>query len=227
MPETPGGIRPKGPRHSEQDLSLAVRPLFAVKPLFAEYRQREDGKGASSGVGLLLHRPVGEVVKFENIMSAVDDMLRDMALQGYVLPVAQSEVVKTLMEIRRTGKVGTLLQGGMATNPNQDSSPIFEHRPNDSHQTMENDQTFAGAFLPTGIILAVWYYHQRAKKRFADELAEAILTSRARRAAWEARVWAGWEAEQTWAIEGERIRTIVVLEGLLPEAVRTDRSGPL
>lgn len=115
MPGTPGGVRPKGPRHSEQDLSLAVRPLFAVKPLFAEGRQREDGKGASSGVGLLRHRPVDQVVKFENIMSAVDDMLRDMALQGYVLPVAQSEVVKTLMEIRRTGKVGTLLQNRTAT----------------------------------------------------------------------------------------------------------------
>jgi hypothetical protein len=31
--------------------------------------------------------------------------LMDMALHGYVQPVAQSEVVKTLKEIRRTGKI--------------------------------------------------------------------------------------------------------------------------
>lgn len=80
--------------------------------------------------------------------------------------------------------------------------------------------------LLTGIILAVWYYHQRAKKRAADELAEAILASRARRALYEARARARWEAEQTWAIEGERIRTTAILEGLVPEVVRTDRSDP-
>jgi len=78
--------------------------------------------------------------------------------------------------------------------------------------------------LLTGIILAVWCYQRRQKKRFAEELAEAILTSRARRAAWEARAVAMWETGQAWAIEGERIRTMAVLEGLVPEVVRTDRS---
>lgn len=80
--------------------------------------------------------------------------------------------------------------------------------------------------LLTGIILAAWYYHRRAKKRFADELAEAILTSRARWAAYEARALARWEAERTWAIEGERIHTMAILEGLVPEVVRTGRSEP-
>jgi hypothetical protein len=111
MPDTSSGSRLKEHRHSEQDPSLIVRPLFAVKPLFAEGRERK----ASSGVGLLLHRPVGEVVKAEEIMAAVDDALRDMALEGYLLPVGQSEVVKTLKEIRRTGKVGTLPQDGVAS----------------------------------------------------------------------------------------------------------------
>lgn len=111
MPDTSSGFRPKERRHSEQDPSLIVRPLFTVKPLFAEGRERK----ASSGVGLLLHRPVGEVVKVEEITAAVDDVLRDMALEGYLLPVAQSEVVKTLKEIRRTGKVGTLPQDGVAS----------------------------------------------------------------------------------------------------------------
>lgn len=114
---------------------------------------------------------------------------------------------------------------------------------------MENDQALAGAhanivsrslttrqallvvllctpLLLTGIILALWCYHRRAKKRFADELAEAILTSRARRALWEARALAMWETGQRWAIEGERMRTMAVLEGLVPEVVRTDRSDP-
>lgn len=98
-------------RHSntEQDSSLTVQPLFAVKPLFAKGRQRQDGERDGPGVGLLLHRSADEVVKVGDIMSAVDDMLRDMALEGYLLPLAQSEVVKTLKEIRRTGKIGTLL----------------------------------------------------------------------------------------------------------------------
>ena len=47
-------------------------------------------------------------------MSAIDAMLRDMALEGYLLPLAQSEVVKTLKEIRRNGKVGTFSQDGIA-----------------------------------------------------------------------------------------------------------------
>lgn len=111
MHDTSSGVRPAERRDPEQDPSLTVRPLFAVEPLFAEGRQRE----ASSGVGLLLHRPVGEVVKVEEIMSAIDDVLRDMALEGYLLPVAQSEVVKTLKEIRRTGKVGTLPHDGVAS----------------------------------------------------------------------------------------------------------------
>ena len=105
----------KGHRHPEQDPSLTVRPLFAVKPLFAEGRQRKDSERASFGVGLLLHRPVCEVVKVEEIMSAIDDALRDMVMEGYLLPVAQSEVVKTLKEIRRIGKVGALTQDGDPT----------------------------------------------------------------------------------------------------------------
>jgi tRNA A-37 threonylcarbamoyl transferase component Bud32 len=45
------------------------------------------------------------VVKVQDIMSAIDDMLREMTLEGYVLPVAQSEVVKTLKEIRSSGRL--------------------------------------------------------------------------------------------------------------------------
>lgn len=112
MPDTSRCVRHKRHSSSEQDPSLTVRPLFAVKPLFTEGRERKDSERAGSGVGLLLHRPVGEVVKVEEIMSAIDDTLRDMALEGYLLPVAKSEVVKTLKEIRRTGKVGTLPQDG-------------------------------------------------------------------------------------------------------------------
>ena len=111
MSDLPDNVRSKGRRHSEQDPSLTVRPLFAVKPLFAESRQREAG----SGVGLVLHRAVGEVVGVREIMSIIDEALRDMALEGYLLPVAQSEVVKTLKEIRRTGKVGTVPQDGVVT----------------------------------------------------------------------------------------------------------------
>lgn len=107
MHDASSGVRPKGRRDSEQDPSLTIRPLFAVKPLFTEGRERQDSKQASSGVGLFLHRPIGEAVKMKDIISAVDDMLRNMALEGYLLPLAQSEVVKTLKEIRRTGKVGT------------------------------------------------------------------------------------------------------------------------
>ena len=112
MHDTSSGVRPAERRDPEQDPSLTVRPLFAVKPLFAEGRQRKDSERASSGVGLFLHRPVGEVVKVEEIMSAIDDALRDMALEGYLLPVAQSEVVKTLKEICRTRRVGMLPQDG-------------------------------------------------------------------------------------------------------------------
>ena len=104
---------PKGRRHPDQDPSLTFRPLFAIKPLFAESgRKRKDSERASFGVGLLLHRPVCEVVKVEEIMSAIDDALRDMALEGYLLPVTQSEVVKTLKEIRRSGRVVMLPQDG-------------------------------------------------------------------------------------------------------------------
>ena len=92
-----------------------MQPLFAVKPLFAERRERKDSERASSGVGLLLHRPVGEIAKVEEIMCAIDDALRHMVMEGYLLPVAQSEVVKTLKEIRRIGKVGTLPRDGVPT----------------------------------------------------------------------------------------------------------------
>ena len=108
MHDTSSGVRPAERRDPEQDPSLTVRPLFAVEPLFAEGQQRQDGQTDSSGVGLLLHRSVDEVVTFGDIMSSRDDMLRDMALEGCLLPVAQSEVVGTLKEIRRTGKIGTL-----------------------------------------------------------------------------------------------------------------------
>lgn len=107
MHDASSGFSPEG-HNTKQDPSLAVRPLFVVKPLFAEGRQREDGKGDSSGIGLLLHRPVNEVVKVEDIMSAIDAMLREMALDGYVLPVAQSEVVKTLKDIRSSGRLSRM-----------------------------------------------------------------------------------------------------------------------
>ena len=108
MPDASSGVRPKRHSSAEQDSKLTVRPLFAVEPLFTEGQQREHGKENNSGVGLLLHLPVDDVVKVGNIMSAIDDMLHDMALEGYLLPVAQSEDVKTLKEIRRSGKFGTL-----------------------------------------------------------------------------------------------------------------------
>lgn len=102
MPDASSGVRPKRHSSAEQDSKLTVRPLFT------EGQQREHGKENNSGVGLLLHLPVDDVVKVGNIMSAIDDMLHDMALEGYLLPVAQSEDVKTLKEIRRSGKIGTL-----------------------------------------------------------------------------------------------------------------------
>jgi hypothetical protein len=105
MHDATNGVRPKRHSSAEQDPSLTVQPLFAVKPLFADGRKRQDSQRASSSVGLLLHRPVDEVVKVQDIMSAIDDMLREMALEGYVLPVAQSEVVKTLKEIRSSGRL--------------------------------------------------------------------------------------------------------------------------
>jgi hypothetical protein len=105
MSNASNGVLPKRHSNAEQDPNLTVQPLFAVKPLFADGRKRQDSNRSSSGVGLLLHRPVEEVVKVEDIMSAIDDMLRNMALEGYVFPVAQSEVVKTLKEIRSSGRL--------------------------------------------------------------------------------------------------------------------------
>ena len=98
MHDASDGVRPEG-HNAEQD------PSITIQPLFAEGRQGQDGTRASSGVGLQLHRSVDDVVKVENIMSAIDDMLREMALEGYVLPVAQSEVVKTLKKIRSPGRL--------------------------------------------------------------------------------------------------------------------------
>jgi len=98
MRDLPGSLCFAKHSSTQQDSSIAVQPLFA------EDRQRHDSEGEGSGVGLLLHRPVNEVVKVGDIMSAVDAMLMDMALHGHVQPVAQSDVVKTLKEIRRTGK---------------------------------------------------------------------------------------------------------------------------
>jgi hypothetical protein len=99
MHDATNGVRPKRHSSAEQDPSLTVQPLFA------DGRKRQDSQRASSSVGLLLHRPVDEVVKVQDIMSAIDDMLREMTLEGYVLPVAQSEVVKTLKEIRSSGRL--------------------------------------------------------------------------------------------------------------------------
>lgn len=102
MPDASSVVRPGRHSSAEQDTNLTVHPLFA------EGRRSQDGERDGSGVGLLLHRSVGQVVTVGDIMSTIDDMLRDMALEGYLLPAAQSEVVKTLKEIRRTGKIGML-----------------------------------------------------------------------------------------------------------------------
>ena len=102
MRELPGGIRP------EQHSSAEPDPSIAVKPLFAEGQQCHGSKRDGPSVGLLLHRPVDEVVKVEDIMSAIDAMLLDMALHGYVQPVAQSEVVRTLKEIHSSGKLNKI-----------------------------------------------------------------------------------------------------------------------
>lgn len=45
------------------------------------------------------------MLKVSEITSAIDDMLMNMAVKGYVQPVAQSEVAKTLDGIRKTGKL--------------------------------------------------------------------------------------------------------------------------
>jgi hypothetical protein len=105
MHDASNGVRPKRYSSTEQEPDLTVQPLVAVKPLFVEGRQHQDSQRVSSGVGVLLRRPVDEVVKVEDNMSAIDDMLREMVLEGYVLPVAQSEVVKTLKEIRSSDRL--------------------------------------------------------------------------------------------------------------------------
>lgn len=117
MPDTPNDVRSKQHSNTEQDPNLFVQPLFAVKPLFADGRQRQDRQRDGSSVGLLLHRPIDEVevAKVEDIMSAIDDMLREMALGGYVLPVAQSVIVKTLKEIRSSGRLVRCNKDGVAT----------------------------------------------------------------------------------------------------------------
>jgi len=89
MHDASNGVRPKT---AEQDPSFTVQPLFAVKPLFSEGRQGQDGERAISDVRLLSHRSVDEVVKVEDIISAIDAMLREIALEGYVLPVARSKL---------------------------------------------------------------------------------------------------------------------------------------
>lgn len=42
----------------------------------------------------------------KTMTSAIDEMLVDMATEGFVRPAEQSEVAHTLSEIRRTGKLG-------------------------------------------------------------------------------------------------------------------------
>jgi hypothetical protein len=73
--------------------------------------------------------------------------------------------------------------------------------------------------------LAVCYYQRYAERRAEDERIEAILVERGRIAAYRARQLAMWEARETWAIETERLRTLATLEGLVEEAVTTDRSA--
>jgi hypothetical protein len=75
--------------------------------------------------------------------------------------------------------------------------------------------------LVTVTLLAIWCHRKRAE----NKRAEAILAARARIATYEARQRARWEAVRAWQIEGERIRTLAALEGLVPERVATDRSG--
>jgi hypothetical protein len=75
--------------------------------------------------------------------------------------------------------------------------------------------------LVTITILGIWYHRKRAE----NKRAEAILAARARIATYEARQRARWEAVRAWQIEGERIRTLAALEGLVPERVATGRSG--
>ena len=75
--------------------------------------------------------------------------------------------------------------------------------------------------LVTITILAIWCHRKRAENRKA----EAILAARARIATYEARRQARLEAERAWNVDGERIRTLAALEGLVPEGVTTDRSG--
>jgi hypothetical protein len=91
MHDASSGVRPEG-HNAEQDPRLTVQPLFAVKPLFAEGRQGQHSQRDTSCVGLLPHRSVDEVVKVEDIISAIDAMLREMALEGYILPVARSKL---------------------------------------------------------------------------------------------------------------------------------------
>jgi hypothetical protein len=71
--------------------------------------------------------------------------------------------------------------------------------------------------LVTIIILAIWYHRKRAE----NKRAQAVLAARVRIARYEARQ----RAIRDWQIEGERIRTLAALEGLVPERVATGRSG--
>lgn len=79
-------------------------------------------------------------------------------------------------------------------------------------------------FLITLVFAACCYYQRYARKRAEQQRIDEILAERARVATQQARQWARWEAERTWHIEGERIRTLAILEGLVPEVVETNRS---
>lgn len=79
-------------------------------------------------------------------------------------------------------------------------------------------------FLITLVFAACCYYQRYAKQRAEQQRIDEILAERARVALSVARQRARWEAVRTWEIEGERIRTLAILKGLVPEVVETDRS---
>ena len=78
---------------------LTVRSLFSAEG--EQARRKSEGQGA--GVGLLLHRTVDDPM--QTMKSAIDKMLVDMAIEGYIQPADQSQVARTLTDIRRTGKL--------------------------------------------------------------------------------------------------------------------------
>lgn len=94
--------------HQQADVSLSrqVNPGRDPKipSLFAAKDRQVSGepKGSGAGVGLLLHRSVDPM---QTMTSAIDEMLVEMATEGFVRPAEQSEVASILSEIRRTGRL--------------------------------------------------------------------------------------------------------------------------